>query len=123
MIAVHLRDGVALGLKLLASEFQRHLAGRVEFARDELEFHRKPGRAAGVVMAILARPWSHDMRHQEADLGRREKLARALSRAFREFAEQVLVGAAQKIGLHIGKAKAIARIGEGLDNAGEASPG
>jgi hypothetical protein len=39
------------------------------------------------------------MRHEEARLGRREKLARALARAFREFPQQIFVGAAKKIRL------------------------
>ena len=116
MIAVHLRDGVALGLKLLASELQRHLARRVELARDELQLHQQARRTAGVVVALLARPWAHDMRHQEADLGRREELARALARAFGEFAQEVLIGAAQEVRLHVGKPQAIAGIGEGLDD-------
>ena len=56
------------------------------------------------------------MRHEEAHLGRREVLARALARAFREFPQQIFVGAAQKIRLHVGEAEAIARIGECLDD-------
>ncbi len=67
-------------------------------------------------MAILAGAGPHDMRHQEADLGRGEELARALARAFRELAQQIFVGAPEEIGLHIGKAQAIARIGERLDH-------
>ena len=116
---VHLRDGVALGLKLLAVELERHLAGRIEFARDELQLDQQPGRAAGVVVAVLARPRAHDVRHEEADLGRREELARALARAFGEFPEQVFVGAAEEVGLHVGEAEPVARVGEGLDDTAQ----
>ena len=116
---VHLRDGVALGLKLLAGELERHLARRVELARDELQLHQQARRAAGVVVALLARARAHDVRHQEADLGRGEELTRALARAFRELAQQVLVGAAEEVGLHVGQAQPIARIGEGLDDTAQ----
>ena len=116
---VHLRDGVALGLQLLAVELERHLAGRIELARDELQLDEQARRAAGIVVAVLAGLRAHDVRHQEADLGRREELAGALARAFGELPQQVLVGAAEEIGLHVGEAEAVARIGEGLDDAAQ----
>jgi len=59
------------------------------------------------------------VRHQEAHLGRREELPRALARAFGELAQQVFVGATQEVRLYIGKAKAIARVREGLDHAAQ----
>ena len=121
--AVHLRDGVALGLEFLAGQLERHLARRVEFAGDKLELHQQARRAAGVVVAVLAGPRPHDVRHEEADLGRREEFAGALARAFRELPQQVFVGAAEEIRLHVGKAEAVAGIGEGLDDARAASPG
>ena len=68
-------------------------------------------------MAFLAGPRAHDVRHQETDFGRREELAGALARSFGELAQQVFVGAAEEIGLHIGKAEAVARIGKRLDDA------
>lgn len=67
-------------------------------------------------MAFLAGAGTHDVRHQEADLRRREELARALARAFRELPQQVLVGAPEEIGLHVGEAQPVARVGEGLDH-------
>ena len=45
---------------------------------------------------------------------------RALAGTFREFTEKVLVGAAQKVGLHVGQAQAVAGVGEGLDDGSEA---
>ena len=53
-------------------------------------------------MTRLAGPGAHDVGHQEADLGGREELARALAGALGELAEQVLVGAAQEVRLHVG---------------------
>ena len=79
----------------------------------------QPGRAAGVVVAVLARSWAHDVGHEEADFGGREELARALAGAFRELAEQVLIGAAQEVGLHVGEAEPVSRIGERLHHGGE----
>src|SRR5437879_5811297 len=67
-------------------------------------------------MAIFARAGPHDVRHQDADFGRGEELARALARALSELAQQIFVGAAEEIGLHIGKPQAIAWIGKRLDN-------
>ena len=86
---------------------------------DELELDEQPGRAAGVVVARLAGPGAHDVGHEETDLGRGEELARALAGALRELAQQVLVGAAQEVGLHVGQAEAVAGVGEGLDDGGE----
>ena len=57
---------------------------------------------------------------RKPDFGGGEEFARALAGAFGEFAEQVLVGAAQEVGLHVGEAQAVAGIREGLDNGGEA---
>ena len=59
------------------------------------------------------------MGHEEADLGGGEELARALAGTLGEFAEQVLVGAAQEVGLHVGEAQAVAGVGESLDDGGE----
>ena len=60
------------------------------------------------------------MGHEETDLGRGEVLARALAGTLGEFAQQVLVGAAQEVGLHVSEAQPVAGIGEGLDDGGEA---
>ncbi|MCY1543699.1 hypothetical protein D9M68_795260 [compost metagenome] len=60
---VHLRHGVALGLQLLAGELERHAAGRVELAGDELQFGQQPYRSAGVVVAGLAGLGAQDVRH------------------------------------------------------------
>ena len=70
-------------------------------------------------MAVLAGPRAHDVRHQKADLGRGEKLSRALARSLGELAQQVFVSAAEEIGLHIGEAEPVARVGEGFDHGGE----
>ena len=59
------------------------------------------------------------MGHEEADLGGGEELARALTGTFGKFAEQVLVGAAQEVGLHVGQAEPVSGIGEGLHHVGE----
>ena len=117
--AVHLRDGVALGLEFLAGELERYLAGRIEFAGHELKLHEQTRRAAGVVVAFLARPRAHDVRHQETDLGRREEFTGALARAFGKLPQQVFVGAAEEIRLHVGEAEPVARIGEGLDDGAQ----
>jgi len=79
MIAFHLRDGVALGHQFLPVELERHLAGWIEFTRDELKLNEQPRRAAGVVVAFLAWLRTHDVRDQEADFGRREVFAGAAS--------------------------------------------
>ena len=70
-------------------------------------------------MARLARTGAHEVGDQEADLGRGEELACALAGTLRELAEQVLVGAAQEVGLHVGEAESVARVGKGLDHGGE----
>ena len=71
-------------------------------------------------MTGLAGPGAHDVGHEEADLCGREELARALAGALCELAQQVLVGTAQEVGLHVGEAQSVAGIGEGLDHGGEA---
>ena len=43
----------------------------------------------------------------------------ALARALGELAQQVLVGAAEEVGLHVGEAEPVARVGEGLDHAAQ----
>ena len=116
MMAFSVGDGVALGLQFLAAELERHAAGGIELAGGELELDEQAGRAAGVVVAVLAGLWAHDVGHEEADLGRGEELTRALARALREFPQEKLVGAAQEIGLHVGETESVARIGEGLDH-------
>ena len=116
---VHVGDGVALGLQFLAVQLERHTADGVEFAGDELELDEQASRAAGVVVAILTGPRAHDMRHEEADLSGGEELARALAGTFGELTQQILVGAAEEIGLHVGEAEPIARVGKGLDDGGE----
>ena len=95
------------------------MLGRIELAGDELQLDQQPARAAGVVVAGLARLRPQDAGHQEADLGRREELARALARALGELPQQVLVGAPEEVGLHVGQAQAVARVGEGLDDAAQ----
>ena len=70
-------------------------------------------------MAGLAGPRAQDVRHQEAHFGRREELAGALAGALGELAQQVFVGAPQKVGLHVGQAQPVARVGEGLDHAAQ----
>ena len=88
-------------------------------AGDELELDEQAGRAAGVVVAILAGLGAHDVRHQEPDLGWGEELARALAGTFRELAQQVFVGATEEVGLHVGEAEPVTGIGEDLDHGGE----
>src|SRR5439155_22919109 len=60
-----------------------------------------------------------DMGHQKPDFGRREELARALPRPFSELAEEVLVGAPEKVWRNVGQAQAIARIRKRLDHSTE----
>ena len=48
-----------------------------------------------------------------------EELAGALAGTFGELVQQVFVGATEEVGLHVGKAEPIARIGKGLDDGGE----
>ena len=117
---VHVGDGVAVGLQLLAVEFEGNTAGGVGLAGDQLELDEQPGGATGKVVAGLAGPGPHYVGHQEADLGGGEELARTLAGALRELAQQVLVGAAQKVRLHVGEAEPVARVGEGLDDGSEA---
>ena len=105
---VHAGDGVALGLQFLAVELEGHAANGVEVAGDELELDEQASRAAGVVVAILAGPWAHDVRHEETDLGGGEELAGALAGTFGELAQQVLVGAAEEVGLHVGETEPVA---------------
>jgi len=100
---VHFRHGVAFGRQFLAIKLERHSAGGIEFARHQLQLDQQPGGAAGVVVAILPRLGAHDMRHEEADLRRREELPGALPRALGELAQQIFVGTAQKIWLHVGE--------------------
>ena len=119
-MAVHVGDGVAVGLQLLPIEPEGDLAGGIGLPSDQLEFDEQPCRAAGVVVARLAGPWAHDMGHEEADLGGGKELARALAGALGELAEQVFVSAAQEVGLHVGEAQPVSGIGEGLDDGGEA---
>ena len=107
---VHVGRCVALGLQLLSVELQRDAAGGIELPGGELELDQQPRRPAGEVVTILAGPRPHDMRHQESDLGRREELAGAAARAFGELPEQVFVGAAQEVGLHVGQAEPVARV-------------
>jgi hypothetical protein len=64
---------------------------------------RQAGRAAGVVVTRLAWLRAQDPGHQEADLGRREEFAGALAGTLCELAEEVLVGATEEVGLHIGE--------------------
>ena len=73
-------------------------------------------------MAHLARFGPHDVRDHEADLGRREELAGALSRAFRKLAQQVFVCATEEVGLYVSQPQAVARIGKGFDDAAQFSP-
>ena len=70
-------------------------------------------------MACLAGPRSHKVGQQETDLCGGEELARALAGALRELAQQVLIGAAQEIGLHVGEPEAVSGVGEGLYDGGE----
>ena len=56
------------------------------------------------------------MRDKKAHLGRREEFAGALAGAFGELAQQVFVRAPEKIRLHIGQAKPVARVGKRLDH-------
>ena len=93
--------------------------GGVEFAGSELELDEQAGRAAGVVVASLAGSRAHDVRHEEADLSGGEELARALTGTFRKLAQQVLVGAAEEVGLYVGEAEPVTGIGKGLDDRSE----
>ena len=56
------------------------------------------------------------MRHQEADLGGGEKLARALAGTLGEFPEQVFVGPAQEIRLNVGQPQTVARVGKSFND-------
>ena len=67
-------------------------------------------------MTILAWPRAHDLRHEEADFGRRENSPALCPEPFGELSQEIFVGAAEKVGLHVGQAQPIARIGERLDN-------
>ena len=70
-------------------------------------------------MASFAGPRAQEVGHQEADLGGGKKLAGTLAGAFRKLAQQVFVGAAQEVGLHVGEAEAVAGVGKGLDDGGK----
>ena len=70
-------------------------------------------------MAFLARPRAHEMGHEHADFGRGEELARALAGPFRELAQQIFVRASEEVGLYVGEAEAVARVGEGFDDRGQ----
>ena len=120
--AVHLRDGVVLCLKLLRRQPERHLARRIEFTGHELELDQKARRTAGVIVTVLAGARAHDVRHQEADFSRREELAGALAGAFREFPQQIFVGAAEEVRLNICEAEPITRIGKSFDDFRAAWP-
>ena len=70
-------------------------------------------------MAFFTGSRAHDVCHEEADFGWGEKFTRALPGAFGKFSQEELVGAAEEIGLHIGKPQAVARIGEGFNDLDE----
>ena len=59
------------------------------------------------------------MRHQKADFGGREKLPGTLAGTFGKLAQQVFIGTPEKIGLYVGQAETIARIGKSLDDGGK----
>jgi hypothetical protein len=59
------------------------------------------------------------MRDEEPHLGGREEFAGALTGTFREFPQQVLICAAEEIGLDIGEPEPIASIRKGLDDAAQ----
>ena len=117
--SVHMGDGIAVGLQFLPVELEGNAAGGIGFAGDQLELDEQPGGAAGVVVAVLAGLRAHQVRHQEAHLRGREELAGALAGAFGELAQQVLVGAAEEVGLHVGEAEPVPGIGKGLHHRGE----
>ena len=76
---VHVGYGIAFGLQFLAIEPEGHAADGIGFSRDELELDKQTCRAAGVVVALFTRLGPHQVRHQEANLGGGEVLARALT--------------------------------------------
>src|SRR3546814_10719528 len=115
--AVHAVDGVGRAGELLAVEPERHLAQRVGPLADELQLDQQAEAAAGGVVGFLARARAQDRGHQEADLARGEELAGALALAFGELTQQVFVAAAEEVGFDVVQAEAVARVGEGLDDA------
>jgi len=105
-------------LQLLTVEAEGKFFGDgIEFLGDELELDQQPGGTAGVVIGVLAGAGLKNFRHEETDLGGREKFAGTLARALGEFAQKVFVAAAEEVGLDVFKAEAVAGIGEDLDDA------
>ena len=102
---VHVGHRPRAGLIFLAIETQRRgipLLARLQlFIEHEPALDKKPRRAAAWVINLHARLGVHDARHDEADLGRRVKLAGALAAALRKLADQILVAAADDIRLDI----------------------
>src|SRR5581483_10937406 len=71
------------------------------------------------IVNFFALPRPHKIRDEPANFLRREKFACALALTLGELAQQIFVGAAQKIRLNIVKTEPIARIGQLFDDAAQ----
>ena len=92
---------------------QLHLLVQHVLAGDE-----QAGRAAARVVDAHARLGVHDPGHDPGDFRRREELAGGLAAALGELADEVLVAAADDVGLDVLEAQAL--LADPLDEVGEA---
>ena len=79
---------------------------------------QKPCRAAAGIVDLHARLRFQDASYEDCDFPRRVKLPGCLSLALGEFSQQVLVGPAEYVRLHVLQAKPVAA--QGLDQGGKA---
>jgi hypothetical protein len=114
---VHARHGELLGADVLAEEPERSDLGRqahgavlphaVLFDQAQVRLDQEASRAAARIVDRLPGRGVEDARHERGHLRRREELARRGTRALRELAQQVLVGAAEEVWLHVVEAEAV----------------
>ena len=106
---VHLGDGVGGGVEFLAVQVRRTARFvRVALVVVEPALDEQPARAAGRVVDGGVRRRVEQLGHQPAHFLRGVELAGALPLALGELAQQVLVGAAQDVGLRVVQPQAVA---------------
>ena len=108
---VHAGHREGSGIDLLSTEAQRSgLRGGAEFvAEAELTFDEQSGRAAGGIVDFFAGLRIEDAGHEHGNFARGVELAGALSLSFGELADEVFVGAAEKVRLDVLESEAVLR--------------